>query len=217
MPNAAPTPNRVDESSVFVIAEPPPALLLLPASAERDACSTANRPARLKDVAQPYVLARLTEPRDRFALSKCEDVSIVESASLTKLAIRTHGDHYLTGRLPVRGAEVLAGIVDSNISVCGEQWLLGQESREQVQVFLKARRQLIDDSSSDSDAAETDTPPVQPEPAAPAEVPSATPSSAPSTPSTPATSNAGPPPTNAFPPPSAAPAPPSGKAVTPKK
>jgi len=175
----------------------------------------------LKEPAQPYLLARLTEPRDRFALSKCEDVSIVESASLTKLAIRTHGGHYLTGRLPVRGAEVLAGIVESNISVCGEQWLLGQESREQVQVFLKARRQLIDDSSSDSDAAETETSPVQLEVAAPAGAPSDAPNAAPSPPVAPnaATApNAAPsPPTNAFPAPSAPSAQPSGKAATPKK
>jgi|GEM_PF-1512361 len=158
----------------------------------------------LKDPAQPYVLARLTEPRDRFALSKCDDVSIVESASLTKLAIRTHGNHYLTGRLPVRGAEVLAGIVDSNISVCGEQWLLGQESREQVQVFLKARRQLIDDSGDD--AAETQ--PVQLEPPAPAEAPSVAPNAAPSAP------NAAPSAPNAAP---SAPVGPNAAPVAPKK
>jgi hypothetical protein len=136
----------------------------------------------LKDPARPFALTRLTEPRDRFALAKCDDVSIVASSGPIPLAIRTHGEHYLTGRLPIRGAEVLAGFVDSSISVCGEQWLLGQESREQVQAFLKARRELIDDNSPDELPENQPGEVVPPAPVEVTPAPSAAPSPMPSTP-----------------------------------
>jgi len=100
----------------------------------------------LKVPEYPTVLVRLSEPRNSAELLKCNDVSIASNTDPIHLAIRLEGDHYLVGRLPIRGLEVLAGIVDSSISVCGDQWHLGQESREQVQTFLKQRRELVDDA-----------------------------------------------------------------------
>lgn len=100
----------------------------------------------LKVPEYPTVLVRLSEPRNSFELVKCHDVSIASSTGPIRLSIRTAGDHYLVGRLPLRGLEVLAALVDSSISVCGDQWQLGQESREQVQTFLRQRRELVDDA-----------------------------------------------------------------------
>jgi hypothetical protein len=132
----------------------------------------------LKDPAQPWVLVRLTEPRNGAALRKCDDVSITSNAESIKLALRTHGDYYSTGRLAIRGLQLLGAVVDSSISVCGDSWQLGQESREQVQAFLRARRELLNDSS-DADVPEPPAvdvaPPsaadAAPEPAAPSPTP----------------------------------------------
>lgn len=133
----------------------------------------------LKDPAQPFVLVRLNEPRNSFTLLKCDDVSVVTSNETIKLSIRTHGEHYLTGRLPIHGAQVLAGIVDSSVVVCGEQWPLGQESREQIQGFLKARRETIEDRGGS--VPETEVEPTEaPADAAPA--PEAAPSPPPPAP-----------------------------------
>jgi len=168
----------------------------------------------LKDPAQPFALVRLTEPRNTFALSTCNDVSISTSSGPIKLAVRTHGEHYLTGRLPIRGAEVLAGIVDSSISVCGEQWQLGQESREQVQLFLKERRELFDEEA-EVDAPAEPAAPAAPAPAAP-EPATAPAGSAPAAPApaaaAPTPAKAAAPPTGAAP---AAPAPAPAKAAPP--
>jgi len=123
----------------------------------------------LKDPAQPAVLVRLTEPRNGAALRKCDDVSVTSSAESIKLSLRTHGDYYSTGRLPIRGVQVLGGVVDSSISVCGDSWQLGQESREQVQAFLRARRELINDAD---DADVPEAPPVEVTPSPAVDTPS---------------------------------------------
>ncbi|HET7543044.1 MAG TPA: hypothetical protein VFK05_24395 [Polyangiaceae bacterium] len=168
----------------------------------------------LKDPAQPFALVRLTEPRTSFALLKCDAVSIESSGEPIPLAVRTHGEHYLTGRLPIRGLETLAGIVDSSISVCGTEWQLGQESREQVQAFLKARRELLDDGGDSAPAeeqpVEATPPPAAEAPASPSAAPVAPSANAPSSPSAKA-------PTPSAPPAPSAPAPTPTKPAPPKK
>ena len=161
-----------------------------------------------KDAAQPAVLLRLTEPRNSFALRACDNVAIWENGSPIKLVVRSHGEHYLTGRLPIRGLEVLVGNADSTISVCAERWQLGQESREAVQTFLNARRELIDLN----DDSETPAPPLESAPTPASEAPPAPPADR----SAPSTRPAAPPtPTGAFP---AAPeAAPAGRPAPPPK
>ena len=154
-----------------------------------------------KDPARDSVLVRLTEPRASFALAQCEEIAIIESAGPIKLAVRSHGEHYVTGRLSIHGLEVLATNADSTISVCADQWQLGQESREAVQGFLNARRALLV-QTGDSDA-----------PAAPATAATPAPDAPPADPvGAPAT------PTGAFPAtPDSAPTAPAPKAAKPKK
>jgi len=133
-----------------------------------------------KDAAKPFVLVRITEPRGSFALRECESVAIWENGSPIKLAVRSHGDHYLTGRLPLHGLEVLVSNPDSTIAVCSERWQLGQESREAVQSFLNARRDLLEPTDETEAAPTPPAAPSPPTPEAPAEAP-AKPSAAPPT------------------------------------
>ncbi|MES1173544.1 MAG: hypothetical protein ABUL62_04375, partial [Myxococcales bacterium] len=144
-----------------------------------------------KDPARDSVLVRLTEPRDSFALSKCEEIAIFDNGTPIKFFVRSHGEHYVTGRLSIRALEVLANSADSAISVCADQWQLGQPSREGVQGFLTARHDLLV-QTGDADA------PVAPAPSPPAEAPATPPSDPSAAPAAP---------TGAFPPsPEAAPA-----------
>jgi hypothetical protein len=117
-----------------------------------------------QDPASPSVLVRLTESRYKFALSHCDSVLIPDQGAPIPLVIGTHGEHYLTGRLPVHGLEVLAGNADVNLTVCDAQWQLDQPAREAVQGFLNARRALLPhDSPAGTPAPEA---PPAPPPAA---------------------------------------------------
>ena len=132
-----------------------------------------------KDPQRPSALMRLTESRSESALLQCDDVAIFESGGPLKLAVRSHGPHYLTGRIPLHALEVLASNADATISVCAEQWQLGQESREAVQSFLNARRELLEENGdSEAPAAPAPAPAPAPEPA-PAPAPDATTTPAP--------------------------------------
>jgi hypothetical protein len=142
----------------------------------------------LKDPARPWALVRLSEPENA-ELSHCDDVAIFENGAPIQLAVRTHGGSYLTGRLPIHALEVLASTPDASITVCAARWQLGLESREQVQAFLDARRELLNEPD-DSDASAA--PSSAPAPDAPAAAPTdgAAPPSAPTAPSAPPASPA---------------------------
>jgi hypothetical protein len=120
-----------------------------------------------QDPASPSVLVRLTGPRNKFELLHCDSVAILDpSTTPIQLEVRTHGEHYLTGRLPIHGLEVLAGNPDANLLVCADQWQLDQPAREAVQAFLNARRDLL---------PAHDSPAATPVPEAPATPPAAPP------------------------------------------
>jgi hypothetical protein len=120
-----------------------------------------------QDPASPSVLVRLTGPRNQFELLHCDSVAILDpSTTPIQLEVRTHGEHYLTGRLPIHGLEVLAANADVNLSVCAEQWQLDQPAREAVQAFLSARRGLLPAGDSPA-AAPVPAAPATPSPAAP--------------------------------------------------
>ena len=116
-----------------------------------------------KDPARPSALVRLSESRNESVLATCEDIAIFESGGPIKLQVRSHGEHYVTGRLSIHALELLA-TTDATISVCATQWELGQESREAVATFLKERRDLLD-VNGDSDLGAPATPPPAPAPA----------------------------------------------------
>ena len=61
------------------------------------------------------------------------------------MRIRTHAGHVVVGRFPVRALELLA-TTDASISVCANQWQLGQESREQIEAFLSLRKSALRDA-----------------------------------------------------------------------
>jgi hypothetical protein len=146
-----------------------------------------------QDPASPSVLVRLTESRYKFALSHCDSVTILDQGAPIPLAIGTHGEHYLTGRLPVHALEVLATNADVNLTVCEAQWPLDQPAREAVQGFLNARRDLLPhDSPAPAPTPEaTPAPPAPPAagsnaappvPPAPSAAPTAKPETAPAAP-----------------------------------
>jgi hypothetical protein len=146
-----------------------------------------------KDAAQPAVLVRLTEPRDSFALRACDKVAVWENGTPIKFAIRTHGEHYLTARLPITALEVLVTNPESTIAVCADRWRLGQESREAVHSFLNARRELLD--LNEEGAAPEAAPP------APAPIPaSEAPVTPPASSGTPPASSGAPPASSGAPP-----------------
>ena len=163
-----------------------------------------------KDPARPSVLVRLTEQRGDDALAKCDDVAIFTNGGPIKLAVRSHGENYLTGRLPLGGLEVLVASPDSTISVCAEQWQLSDKSREAVQGFLKARRDLLA-QTGETDAPEA-PPAAPPAPDAPAPPPADPNAAAPPVPS--GAFPAGP---EVTPPAATKPAPAAPKAAAPKK
>ncbi|HEY1534725.1 MAG TPA: hypothetical protein VGF76_11920, partial [Polyangiaceae bacterium] len=110
-----------------------------------------------QDAAHTSLIIRLTESRTESALAACDDISVFDRSGPFKMRVRRHGDHFVMGQLPLHAVELLANS-DAAISVCGAQWLLGAESREQLQTFLSDRRELRDNTAG-SDAPE--------EPAAP--------------------------------------------------
>ena len=158
-----------------------------------------------KDPARTSLIVRLSESRAETALASCDDISVFAGTGPLKMRVRSHGDHFVAGRLPLRAAELLASS-DATISVCTVQWTLGQESREAIQTFLNDRRDLLD-KTGDSDApGETEAAPPLPAPgAAPSDVAPVPPPPAAAIPPTGSFAPA-PAPTPA-PPPAAAPAP----------
>src|SRR6478736_136188 len=96
-----------------------------------------------RDPTAPWVLMRLTDPHNGEELARCENVTIFGSGGPTRLEVRDHGDHYLSGRIPVHGLDVLTNDPGAYLTVCDERWDLGQESREGVQTLLRERSALL--------------------------------------------------------------------------
>jgi len=169
-----------------------------------------------KDPARPFMLVRLTESRKEFALRDCNEIAVYENGEPVKGLVRTHGEHYLTGRLPIHAAELLA-TTNAPLSVCNEQWELGQESRESIAVFLKERRSLLGD---DEDEPSAPPPAPAPEPIDPASAPSgavpSSPGAAPGAPAAAPTTRAPIAPATAAPVPPATPGPATKAPVKPK-
>jgi hypothetical protein len=126
--------------------------------------------------ARTSLIVRLTEGHTESALAACDDISVVDRSGTFTLRVRNHGEHFVTGHVPLHAVELLASS-DATISACGSQWSLGVESREQLQTFLADRRELVGktgeseasepDVPGDGDAAGAEHQPAAPAPAAP--------------------------------------------------